>query len=324
MKRRLVLQSGALALPTLTMAQGTVPVTVGVLWPIPFPAGDLKDIRDEFARLGWREGANLRIEVRAADGRPERVEALARELVALDPALLLVPAEPSALAIKRHNSRIPIVMMLGFNPVARGLANSLQRPGGSVTGLVVMYDDIRPKLFQLARQLVPKARRFAGLYFDTGSGPNAILDARMESGRQLARQVAAEYVPLPVRDYSQIEAAIGSLIPVQDHVLMVNFDRLLPEYPRIAAIARAAKLASASEAQTYAQLGGLMSYGPDLSGHTRRAVQLADKVLRGAVVGDIPIEQPTLIRLTLNQRTAREIGLALPQELVLRADEVIQ
>lgn len=239
MKRRTVLQSGALALPSLAMAQGTAPslapVTVGVLWPIPIPAGDLKDIRDEFARLGWREGANLRIEVRTADGQPERVEALARELLALNPTLVLVPAEASALAIKRHNSRMAIVLVLGLNPIERGLANSLQRPGGSVTGLVVMYDDIRPKLFQLTRQLVPKARRFVGLYFGGRGLLTAMAEAHLERGRQFARQVGAEYVPLPVRDYSEIEAAVGSLAPAQDHVLMVNFDRLFPEYARIAA-----------------------------------------------------------------------------------------
>ena len=330
MKRRTFLHASALALPSLALAQATPPgaaqATVGVLFSFVAQQDRLKDMRDEFARLGWREGANLRLELRMGDARPERVDALARELLALSPALVIVNGDDEARAVKRLDDRIPIVIVLAGDAVADGLATSLQRPGGSVTGLQVMFDDIRPKLMQLARQLAPRARRLAAMYFDPNpKAPNARRDSALERGHQLARQVNAEYLPLPVRDASEIEAAIASLTPVSDHFLLLNFDPVVaPQYARIAAIARAARLPSASQGLTYAQEGGLMSYGPDLSGYGRRAVQLADKVLRGARPGDIPIEQPMLIRLVLNQRTAKEIGLTIPQSLLLRADEVIQ
>lgn len=328
MKRRTLLQSSALALPSLARSQaappGAGPVTVGMVFDFNFLATYEKDIRDELARLGWREGANLRLELRTVDARHERLDATVRELLALRPAVLIASTDDVASAIKRQNDRVPIVIMFGANPVAAGLATSLQRPGGNVTGLVLMYDDIRPKLYQLARQVAPKARRFGAMFFYAGPA-NPVMDAALERGRQLARQVNAEFVPLQVRDVSQIEAHVASLAPASDHVLLVNMDTgLYPEYARIAALARAAKLPSASMHQAYAPAGGLLSYGPHLNGFGRRAIQLADKVLRGTRVVDIPIEQPTLIHLTLNKRTAREIGLTFPQELLVRTDEVIE
>jgi putative ABC transport system substrate-binding protein len=328
MKRRTLLQSGALALPSLAMAQpgppGTAPVTVGVLTDFPLPAEDLKALRGELARLGWREGANLRLQVRETDTRGERLDAAARELLASKPSVVIVSHEGVAGAIRRGNERMSIVMVLGRDPVGAGLAASLQRPGGSVTGLVTMQDDIRPKVFELTRQLVPKARRFGAMFFYAGP-PNPGLDAILERGRQLARQVDAEYLPLQVRDVGEIEGLVATLKPAADHVLLVNFDPGLgPQYPRIAALARAAKLPSASVSIAYARLGGLMGYGPDFASHLRRAAQLADKVLRGARPGDIAIEQPTFVKLVLNQRTAREIGLTIPPALLLRADEVIE
>lgn len=328
MKRRTLLQSGALALPSLARAQSAppaaAPVTVGVLVDFPLPAQESKALRDELARLGWSEGANLRLEVRETDSRGERLDAAVSELLASRPSVLIVSHEGVAVAVRRRNERLPIVMVLSRDPVGAGLAASLQRPGGSVTGLATMQDDIRPKVFELTRQLVPKARRFAGMFFFAGA-PNPGLDAILERGRQLARQVDAEYLPLQVRDAGEIEGLVAALRPAADHVLLVNFDPGLgPQYPRIAALARAAKLPSASQSLDYARLGGLMGYGPDLASHLRRAVQLADKVLRGTPPGDIAIEQPTFVKLVLNQRTAREIGLAIPQPLLLRADEVIE
>ncbi len=194
-----------------------------MVFDLPFLARYEKDIRDELARLGWREGVNLRLELRTVDARLERLDATVRELLALRPAVLIASHDAVASAIKRQNDRVPIVLMFGVNPVAAGLAASLQRPGGSVTGLVWMYDDVRPKLYQMARQVAPKARRFGAIFFYAGP-PNPGLDAALERGRQLARQVNAEFVPLQVRNVSEIEAHIASLTPVSDHVLLVNLD----------------------------------------------------------------------------------------------------
>ena len=329
MRRRLVLSSGcALALPSLSLAQsaptGRGPQTLGLLTDYPVPAADLQAVRDDLARLGWRDGEKLRLVHRAHDRQKEPLDAAVADLLASRPDLVVVAHDALASAVQRRDDRIPIVIMFGADPVGNGLAASLQRPGGRVTGLVTMYSDIRPKLFETARQLVPKARRFAAMFAQVGPATPQ-LEAVLEGGRRLARQVDAEYVPVPVRDVGQIEALVASLQPVSDHLLLVNLDSVLgPQLPRIAAAARAAKLASGSQGLVYARQGGLMSYGIDLDAYRQRALALADKVLRGTPPGDIPIEQPTLIRLVLNRATARSIGLAIPQPLLLRADEVIE
>lgn len=279
--------------------------------------------RQELARLGWRVGDNLRLEFRYGDNRPERLDELARELVALQPAAALTVDMLAVRALMRQSTRLPIVVGFAPDPVAAGLAASLGRPGGQVTGTTTLFDDIRPKTYELARQVAPSARRLAGL-FDRSLIPEEQLDAAMAGPRRMAQQVGLEYLPLPVRNAGEIEAALRSLTPVREHVLLVNVDFLMfVNYPSIAAQARTLRLPSGSQHQGYVQAGGLFAYGTDLTAVWLRTVQKADEVLRGKPVGEIPFEQPTRIILTLNRDTARSIGLTFSQELLLRADEVI-
>lgn len=279
--------------------------------------------RQELARRGWREGDNLRREFRYADNQPQRLDALARELVALQPAAALTVDESAVRALMRHTSQLPTVVGFSANPVASGLAASLRRPGGQVTGMTQQFDDIRPKTYELAHKMAPSARRLAGM-FDRRVVPEAQFDAWLAGVRRLAQQVGLEYVPLPVREAAEIEPALRSLTPVREHVLLVNIDELMfTHYGSTAALARTLRLPSGSQHQGYVQAGGLFSYGPDTTAMWLRAVQMADQVLRGQPVGEIPFEQPTRILLTLNRSTANRIGLPLPQELLLRADDVI-
>jgi putative ABC transport system substrate-binding protein len=287
-----------------------------------FPEGETQ-LRQEMARLGWRGGDNLRLEFRYADNRPERLDELARELVALQPTAALAIDQPPVHALMRHSTRLPIVVGFAGDPVASGLAASLRRPGGQVTGLTLQYEDIRPKSYELARQVAPSARRLGGL-FDRRIFPAGQLDAAMAGPRRIAQQVGLEYLPLPVRDTGEIESALRSLTPVREHVLLVNSDPLMfAHFESTAALARTLRLPSGSQHQSYVLSGGLFSYGPDLAAMWLRAVQMADQVLRGQSVGEIPFEQPTRIILTLNRDTARGIGWTFSQELLLRADEVI-
>jgi len=329
MRRRSLFATGcALGLPSLARAQaapaGRGSVTLGLLADYQVPAAELQAIRDDLARLGWRDGANLRLVHRASDARGgEPLDAAVVDLLAARPDVVVVIHDALARAVQRRDDRVPIVLVFGNDPVSAGLAASLQRPGGRVTGLVQMFEDIRPKIFETAHQLAPKARRIAGMFHSPR--PITGLEAPLQRGRQLARQLGAEYLPVPVREAGEIEALVAALRPTSDHVLLVNLDSLLgPNFQRIAAAARAAKLASGSQGLAYARLGGLMSYGIDTDAFRQRALALADKVLRGTPPGDIPIEQPALVRLVLNQATARAIGLTIPQLLLLRADEVIQ
>jgi putative ABC transport system substrate-binding protein len=328
MRRRTLFAAGcASALPSLVRAQAApasrAPVTLGLLTDYPMPAVEMQALRDDLARLGWREGADLRLVHRVSDARGEQLDAAVGDLLAARPDVVVVVHDALARAVQRRDERVPIVLVFGTDPVGAGLAASLQRPGGRVTGLVQMFEDIRPKIFETARQLAPKARRFAGMFHT--ARPITGQEAPLERGRQLARQLGAEYLPLAVRDAGEIETLVASLQPASDHVLLVNLDSVLgPNFQRIATAARAAKLPSGSQGLLYARQGGLMSYGIDTDAHRQRALALADKVLRGTPPGDIPIEQPALIRLVLNQGTARAIGLTIPQPLLLRADEVIE
>ena len=286
------------------------------------PEGETQ-MQRELARLGWRVGDNLRLEFRYADNRPERLDELARELVALQPAAALTIDMPPVRALMRHSTRLPIVVAFAGDPVAVGLAASLRRPGGQVTGLTLQHEDIRPKSYELARQVAPSARRLGGL-FDRKIIPEGQLDAAMAGPRRIAQQVSLEYLPLPVRDAAEIEAALRSLTPVREYVLLINSDPLMfANFASIAALARTLRLPSGSQHQVYVQAGGLFSYGPDLAAMWQRAVQMTDQVLRGQPAGEIAFEQPTRIILTLNRDTAKSIGLTFAQELLLRADEVI-
>jgi len=280
--------------------------------------------RQELARLGWRHGDNLRLEVRYGDNRPQQLDELARELVALQPAAALA-VEPAALrALMRHSTRLPIVVGFTSDPVASGLAASLRRPGGQVTGQSMQFEDLRLKTYELARKVAPSARRLAVL-FDRKIIPEAHFDAWLASVRRQAQQVGLEYLTLPVRDGGEIEPALRALTPVREHVLLVVPDELMfANLASTAALARTLRLPSGSQHQSYAQFGGLFSYGPDMGAMWLRAVQMADQVLRGQPVGEIPFEQPTRIILTLNRTTAGAIGLQFPQDLLLRADEVIE
>jgi putative ABC transport system substrate-binding protein len=281
-------------------------------------------LRQDLARLGWRVGDNLRLEFRYADNQPERLDELARELVALQPAAALTIDEPAVRALLRHTKQVPMVVGFAGDVVASGLAASLRRPGGQVTGLTVRFEDIRPKAYELARQVAPSARRLGGL-FDRGVVPEAQFDAVIAGARRLAQQAGLEYLPLPVRNAGEIEAALRMLTPVHDHVLLINTDTLMyPNFASIAALARMLRLPSGAQHQAYVQAGGLFSYGPDLTEMWQRAVQLVSQVLRGQPVGEIPFEQPSRIILVLNRATANAIGLTFPPEMLARADEVIE
>jgi putative ABC transport system substrate-binding protein len=327
MKRRdLLCQLPAwLAVPALAQTPAS-PKLLVVLASFEFPKVAAKienDTRQELARLGWRLGDNLRLEIRYGDNRPERLDELARELLALQPAAALAVDDYAVRALMRYSTRLPIVAAFAINPVANGLAASLGRPGGQVTGMTNLFEDIRPKTYELARQVAPSARRLAGM-FDRSLVPDGQLDAAMAGPRRMAQQAGLEYLPLPVRNAGEIEAALRSLTPVREHALLVNVDTLVyVNFASIAAQARALRLPSGSQAQHYVESGGLFAYGTDVTAVWLRTVQKADQVLRGQPVGEIPFEQPTRIILTLNRDTARNIGLTFPHELLLRADEVI-
>jgi putative ABC transport system substrate-binding protein len=276
----------------------------------------------ELAKRGWSEGANLQFEVRYGDNQPERIVALAKELVAMHPALLLGLTTEVTLALRKATDRIPIVAINVTNPVEHGLAASLARPGGNVTGVVTMAGAYFPKLIEYARAVAPRARRIG--YLINPANPN-MKSKDGEPGRKLGAAGGFEMAYFPVRDALDMEKAVRSMTPAGDYVLLTTQDALIAQHlARIADLALAARLPSVSSNPSWSRLGGLLTYGPDLRENVIRAAQLADQILRGAKPAEMPIEQPTRFPLVLNQRTARAIGVKFPNELLVRADDVIE
>jgi len=280
-----------------------------------------KTLTEEFARLGWKEGENLQFEVRYGNHQSERIVSLAHELVAMNPALLLGNTTEVTLALKKATDRVPIVMLYSTNPVGLGLAASLARPGGNVTGLVTMGGAFFPKVLEYARAVAPHALRIGYLF--NPANPN------MAGARKLlqpfASRLGLEIVGYPVRNAQEIEKAVRAMTPARDYVLIPQQDILIGQHlDLIAALALAAKLPSVSAMLDWTRRGGLLAYGPDYRENMKRAAQIADQILRGAKAGEIPIEQPTRVHLILNQRTARAIGVQFPNDLLIRADRVIE
>ena len=269
--------------------------------------------------LGWIEGQNITIEYRWADGNMDRHPALALELVKL-PVDMIVTAGPQAVrAALQASSTIAIVAAIMPDPVALGFAASLARPGGHVTGMANLFEELTPKQLQIFKETLPRATRIAMLS-----------DAGMASDIQSATEAAARMLSLKarvfqIRDVADLDAAISAAKTERAdgvHVLPSPFfDR---HRARIAELAAKHGLPTISESRLYVQDGGLMSYGPNFAGMWHRAASYVDRILKGAKPGDMPIEQPTRFELVINMRTAKALGLKIPQGVLLRADEVIE
>lgn len=322
-RRRITLAVASLAWPSVTLAQENAkPRLVAYLnsgGKGRFSSGQV--VLDELARLGWKEGGNLRFDARYSDNRPEQLAQHASELVALNPAVIVAASTEATQALKRLTDRIPIIMANSTEPVAHGFAASLARPGGNVSGVVTMGLDIVPKLVQYASTLAPTAKRL-GVLLNPANPNNPQALVALREAAQMRRLLVS---PFMVRDAKEIEKAVRAMTPASEYVLVPGLDALILQHmDQIATLAREAKLPSASIALDWAPRGGLLSYGHAWQDNFKRAAQLADKVLRGEPVGEIPIEQPTRFYLILNQRAAREMGIKFAYELLLSATEVIQ
>ena len=273
----------------------------------------LRGLRD----LGWVYSEHFVTEARSSEGRSERFPALAAELVLL-PVDLIVALGPAIPALKQATSAIPIVMTGSGDPVAQGLVQSLARPGGNITGLTLQSVDTVGKRLEMLDELARPV------------GPIAVLWDRYnllqwQAAQAAARQRGWRLVSLEIRETGEIDAAFAAARQARAGALLVFnsglFDR---QAARLAAAAAKARLPAMYGLRSYVDAGGLMSYGPDLVDNWRRAAGFVDKILKGAKPGDLPVEQPTKFELVVNLKTAKELGLAIPQSLLLRADEVIQ
>ena len=271
--------------------------------------------------LGYVEGKNLVIEGRFADGISERLPGLAAELVRLNPDVIVVTGTSGVYALKKATRTIPIVITAGADPVGEGFAASLARPGGNITGLATSNVEVFPKHVELLKTALPKLSRIAVLW----NPANDVHSARLKQLQAVAQKAGIHAVGAGGRTADEIERGFATMTRERaEAVIILNDTFFVQQLRQIAELSAKHKLPSLFGAIEYAEYGGLMGYGQNVADNFHRAATYVDKILKGAKPGELPIEQPTRLSLAINRKTAKAIGLAIPQELVLRADRVIE
>ena len=322
-RRRFIgtLAGGLLASPFTTIAQQPAKLPkvgyLGVVENSPV----LEGFRQGMRELGYVDGRNVTMEWRWSEGRTDRLPALALELVQLNVDIIVVSSTQAARAAKQGTSKTPIVMANSAYPDKIGLVESLARPGGNITGLSNVAPDLMGKRFQLLKEVAPKVSHVAVLW--NSSSPVEPFGF----GDTLAAAAAngVEVISINVRTPEDYPAAFTTVTASRSDALLpfgnpVNFkhQQLIMDF------ALKNRLPSVSEDRSYVESGGLLSYAPSYFELLRRAATYVDRILKGAKPADLPVEQPTKFELVINLKTAKALGLAIPQSLLLRADEVIQ
>jgi len=284
-------------------------------------AGRAEAFRAGLRELGYVEGKNLTLEWRFADGEYDRLPALANQLIQSKIDVLVVDSSPGAEAARAATTSIPVVMISVADPVASGFVASLSRPGGNVTGLSNVVGDASAKYVELLHVAVPGLKRVAVL-----TNPANLTHPSMESRvRAAAATIGMSVSTIVARTPAEIAAAFGTIRKEGAGALIVLGDPLFGQQGhQIGDLALKSRLPTLLTNRSLAEAGGLMSYGQDLSEHYRRAATYVDKILKGAKPRDLPVEQSTKIELVINLRTAKALGITIPQSLLLRADEIIR
>jgi len=271
---------------------------------------------------GYVEGKNIVIEYRFSEDRNERLPELAAELVNLNVALIVASGSPASLAAKRATTTIPIVMgSLAANPIEAGFITSLARPGGNITGMTEMASQLSGKRLELIKASVPDLTRVAFLW----NPPNPASAPLLKELEAAAPRLEVKLQRLEVRVPEDLEGAFKAAVRQRAGALYVPGDPLTTNRPQVIAdLALTHRLPTISDYGGLPRAGGLLSYGPDLVDSYRRAAAFVDKILKGANPGELPMEQPTKFDLVVNQKTARFLGLTIPQSVLQQATQVIE
>ena len=327
MKRRAVIGAGGLwvvgrsafAQPARKVPRiGVLATGVGSEWSGPQPANIYaKALLRGLGELGYVYGQHYVTEPRGTEGKPGRYPVLAAELVALG-VDVIVAAGPALVALKAATGTIPIVMSAAIDPVADGVVHSLSRPGTNFTGLSHQFPETAGKLLELLKEVVPGAAPVAVLW-DRGSR------STWEVAQLAAKTRGWKLLSLEIKDASEIEPALKSAADARALSLLVLTGQIsFPNRQRIAELAVQNRLPAMFDLRPYADAGGLISYGADLADIWRQAARFVDKILKGAKPAELPVEQPTRFELVINLKTAKALGITIPQVVLLRADEVIR
>lgn len=278
--------------------------------------GFLKGLREH----GYVIGKNVQIDYRYAEYKLERLPALAEELVALEPDVIVTASPPGVRAAQKATREIPIVIAAVYDPVGLGFVKSLARPGGNITGMSVQYEDTIPKLLELLRAVVPEARKIAVLQ-TVDRSHDRFVTRITEMAQPLQIRVEAFMAPKPA-DIEPAFARIGA--SKSDALLVLPHPLFNTRSAEVVEHSMALGLPGIYPFSTYADSGGMMSLGVDLPDSFRRAAYFVHRILQGASPAELPVEQPTKIDLVVNRKAAKKLGVAIPPDVLLRADRVIQ
>jgi putative ABC transport system substrate-binding protein len=274
----------------------------------------------EFELAGWSEGRNVLIDVRFATS-PEQLPVRARELVALKPDVILASTTVAAIALQRESRAIPIVFEAVSDPVGAGLVTNLARPGANITGLLTYEDTLAGKWLAMLKEVAPRLERVA-LVANPKTSP---FDYFVRAARMVAPSLAVEIISSPVESGLDIEKAIASLAGMMNCGFALTPDSTtFTHLDLIIALAARHRVPAVYFEKRFVSAGGLMSYGVDLAAHFGQAAAYVDRILRGAKPADLPVQAPTKFEAAINLKTAKALGLAVPPELLLTADEVIE
>jgi putative tryptophan/tyrosine transport system substrate-binding protein len=285
---------------------------------------ELAGFTQGFAELGWIDGRNVRIDVRWAAGSVDRMRTFAKELVELQPRVIVANSTPATAALQRETRTIPIVFVVVSDPVGAGFVASLTRPGGNITGFINMEGPMGGKWLQLLTEIAPSVKRVAIMFNpDTAPGGGSYYLPSFEAA---ARSLKVAPIAAPVHSDAEIETVITALgrEPVGGLVVMPDVFTLERRAPIILAAARNNVPADYPWSFVVAREGGLFSYGPDLVDIFHRSASYVDRILRGEKPAELPVQLPVKFKAAINLKTAKALGLTVPQSILLRVDEVIE
>jgi putative ABC transport system substrate-binding protein len=325
LKRRelMILLGGAMTAPLAARAQQKAMPTIGFL-AAALPGHyvpRLEGLRRGLSESGYVEGQSVAIEYRWAEGHYERMPALAADLIARKIDLIVAAGVQAAQTAKAATSTIPIVFVLGDDPVADGLVANLARPGGNLTGVTFLFTELMPKLLDLLCDLVPGAK-LIGLLLNPNNPQTERVGSLVEAA---ARAKGVQLLVLKAGTETEIDAALASVAQSHAGGLVVGADPFFgSRSEQVAALTSRIAVPAIYDARSYVDAGGLISYGADDATAYRQAGVYAARVLKGEKPSDLPIQQPTTYELVINLKAAKALGLTVPQSLLARADEVIE
>jgi len=324
MRTRRSFAAAVLGLMTLALsAAGQEPAKVpivGVLLRMALPDDPVVPaIREGLRRFGYVDGTNIRIERRAAENQVDRLPALARELVALGADIIVVGVEPAARAARQASSTLPIIIVsFDHDPVASGLIDSFSRPSGNVTGVFSRTSELIGKRLELLREALPSISRVA-VFWDSASV------RQLEAVEPSTRALGLDLERIELSGSYDFAAAFNAARKRKAQAVVLLFSPMfVQERARVASLALESGMPTMYQEETPVKAGGLMSYGPSVSEMFGRSAYYIDRLLKGAKVSDLPVEQASKFRLVVNLKTAKVLRLTIPQSILLRADEVIR